>query len=206
MDIMAIGGKFAVGMMSMGREYAWDKKDNSLLVWSKEKQALPANVTTNRGDFVEAFDESGKLIAEGGDGSWFYVPVTKSKTRLRFKKLPDPELTKADLDKERQTVTRYLLSDKPYNCDLPDTLAGAIKWMENKLAEIPRASRAKASFRFDTTMEYGETYPNIEITFQEHETDKEIIRRVQIERERARIKGNEERAQFLKLKSKLCIS
>lgn len=203
---MAMDGTFAVGMMPMGREYAWDKKDGSLLVWSKEKQALPVNVTTNRGDFVEAIDEEGKVIAEGGDGDWFYVPVGKKKTRLRFKALPDPKLTPAQIDKARQNITRYLVDGAPYRVDFPDTLPAAIEWMQKKLGEIPKASRAKATCLFDTSMSYGETYPNIEINFSEPETDAEVVRRIKIDRERARIAESKERAQFQNLKSKFCAS
>lgn len=201
MDITAFGGKFAVAMTRLGAwKYEWNK-DGTLSIWGDH--ALPITVTTNRGEFIEAVDADGEIVCEGGDGQWFYVPVAKRKTVLRFRQLPDPSLSPADINKARQTVTRYLLSDRPYNCKLPDTVAGVIKWMQKKLAEIPKECRAKASFTFDTTMEYGENYPNIEITYCQPETDAEVVRRVQIGRERARIKDTAERAQFRKLKSDL---
>ncbi len=200
MDISALNGNFSVAMMRMGEwNYEWNR-DRTLSIWGEAP--FPVDVDTRRGDFIEAVDESGRVVCEGGDGGWFRVPVVKKKTTLRFKKLPNPKLSKAALDKARETVTRYLVSDAPYNLKIPDSLDGAIKWMQGKLKEIPASSRAKASFRFDTSMSYGETYPNIEISYQEPEADAEVIRRIQVDAERTRIKTDADRAKFENLKSR----
>ena len=185
-------------------QYKWNKR-NTLSVCSKEKECV-LTITTNHGDFVEVVDESGAVINSGGDGAWFHIRLTKSPVNLRFKKLPEPRLSKPDLKKHRKIVTRYLVSNAPYNLKIPNTLTGTINWMKEQSAKIPQASRAKAEFRFATTMEYGETYPNIEISYPEPETDKEVITRLQIEQERDRIRENGERAEFNKLKSKFCAS
>lgn len=199
MDIFATtDGKFAVGML-LNAEYKWNT-DNTLSVWNKEPSFV--NVTTNRGTFIEAIDKSGAVVASGGDGEFFYIAISKEPITIRYKALAKIALTKADLDKHRKIVTRYLLSDRPYSLNLPDTLLGMIKWFEKQVKAIPIASRPKARFRFDTTMEYGETYPHIEITYDEPETDNEIVDRLQIETERDRIINDKERATFRKLKSK----
>lgn len=200
MDIMAFGnGAFHVGMFSRCK-YQWND-DKTLSVWSAE----PKNVyiQTNRGVFIEALNEAGAVAREGGDGEWFYLPIGKKPLRLRYKKLPDPKLSKRDLEAMRQEVRRCLVSDMPYNLKIPDTLAGAVKWMSAKLDEIPEAARAKASFEFGTTTKHGETYPQIEIAYSEPETDKEVVTRLKIERERNRVADIRERAQFDALKKKL---
>lgn len=204
MEIIASDGRFLVGALRVGDwQYEWNK-DGTLSIWGKRD--IRVHVTTYRGDFIQLLDAEDHVLCEGGDGEWFCIEVAKEKRRLRFKKLPDPQLSASALNKARQRVTRYLLSEAPYSCDLPDTLNGVIKWMQKKLAEIPEASRAKASFRFDTTMEYGETYPRIEISYTEPETDDEVIKRVQIERERARIAEGKEREQLSRLRKKFADS
>lgn len=201
MDITFINGCFAVGMFARF-EYSWNKRDGSLSVWSKGKEASSVHITTNRGDFVEAINKADEVVANGGDGNWLYVPIGKAPITLRAKPLPKIVLTKVQMQKKRKTVTRYLLSDAPYSLDLPDTLEGVIGWMQTKLKEVPAPCRRGAQFSFGTTMEYGETYPRIEITYQEPETDKELLRRLQVDAERSRIQEANERAQLDKLKSK----
>lgn len=196
MDIFVNDGRFMVGMFARFK-YEW-ADDGTLSVWGSA--ASYAHVTTNRGTFVEAVDAEDHLIAEGGDGNWCYVPVGEKPIRLRIKSLPDPELTIKQIDKERQNVTRHLFCDKPYN--LPDTLPAMIEWMKGRLEEIPEACRENTRFSFDTTMEYGETYPEVEITYTEAETNEEVVRRIQIERERARIKEVAEREQLQALQAK----
>lgn len=201
MEITATGGGFFISAMRLG---GWDsrynKKDGSLSVWGDPQR--PINISTHRGDFLEVLNEKGEIISEGGDGNWFWLSVSKSPVKLRFKTLPDPKLSKAELNKQRNKVIRYLLQDAPYNLGIPGTLNGAIKWMQKKLNEIPEASRAKASFQFDATMKYGETYPQITIDYEEMESDAEVIRRIQLERERARIAEINERRQLDALKVK----
>ena len=200
-EIMVFDGKFAIGMMPEFN-FKWNT-DNSLSVWAKGKAIYPfADVSTYSGTFIEAVDTSGTVIASGGDGQRFEIPITKAPIVVRIKALPKITLIKAELEKRRQVVTRYLVSDAPYSLKIPDKLAGVIKWLEKQAKAIPEASRAKARFRFDTTMEHGETYPNIEITYEEPETDKELITRLQIEAERARIAEEEQRSQFEALKTK----
>lgn len=202
MDITAINGSFGIGF---GSEFnvEWNKKDKSLSVWAKEKGGREyAWVQIWNNEFVDAFDASGNLIAELDNKSHGFVPVTKEKTTLKFKTLPDPELTASEMNKERKQITRYLISGAPYSLNLPDSVEGIIKWMQGKLNEIPAASRKKASFRFDTTVEYGETYPNIEITYSESETDKEIIERIKISREVERRNTIKEKAKLECLKKK----
>jgi hypothetical protein len=201
MEIYAIDGRFAVGAFRHGWDGEWNP-DNTLSVWATGDDTC-IHVTTNRGTFIEALNAAGDVVSQGGDGDWCYFCVSKEPIRLRYKILPTPELTKAELDKHRQVVTRYLVSEKPFHLDLPDSLPGMIDWMKAKLAEIPKGCRHETRFRFDTTTEYGETYPQIEITFQERETDEEVIRRVQIEAERDRVNTIKKRAELEKLKSEL---
>ena len=207
MDIVAVDGNFAVAAMGMSKEYGfdtrWNTPEGTLTVWvGRHSKRKDVHVSTNQGIFLEAVDESGKVIVSGGDGDWFYVPLGKKPITLRYKVLPKVKLSKPELDKHRQTITRYLVSDSPYSLEIPDTLVGVIKWLEKQAKAIPEASRAKASFRFATTTEYGETYPNIEITYDEPETDKELISRLQIESEREHRKEENARQQFEVLKTR----
>jgi len=203
MDIWAThDGKFMVGLGMAGRFFdsKWNK-DRTLSVWSVEKD-WTVNVSTNRGTFIEVVNKRGDVVATGGDGQWFHVHLTKEPVKLRHKKLPTIKLSAAQIDKQRKTVTRYLCSDSPYELKIPDTLPGAIKWMQTKLNEIPKASRAKAEFEFGTEYSYGDSCPNIKITYTEKETDEEVIERLQIDAERDRIREETERAKLAKLKSK----
>lgn len=200
MDIVALGDGFGIGMMA-DFKYAWNKKDGTLSV-SADKRKYPVHVTTNRGIFVEVVNESGDVIQEGGDGNWLYVKLGKHPVTLRYKTLPDPGLSRSVINKARQTVTRYLVDDMPYSAGVPDNLPKLIEWLKSKMAEMPAASRKGATCRFDTSMSYGETYPHVEVSYTEPETDEEVIRRVQIERERARLSDNAERAKLAALKAK----
>lgn len=202
MDIIASNGSFAV--RALGRDHfkcGW-KKPNQLLVWDIKDYHV--NVETYRGDFIEVVDKNGKVIREGGDGEWFWLEPRKDKVTLRFKKLPDLTLTKNEREKQRKIVTRYLISDAPYSLHIPDTLTGAIAWMQKQLKAVPAAYRSKAKFEFGTTSSYGETYANIEITYPEPETIAELTLRLKIEAERGRILENSERDKFNKLKTKFC--
>jgi hypothetical protein len=203
-DIIATDdGKFAVSLGFRSFECDWSKKDGSLSVWAKKGEKTSfAHVRTGHGTFVEAVDDKGNVVMDGGDANWFYVPLSKKPVTLRVKKLPDPKLSKAQLDKERQKVTRYLVADRPYSLDLPDTLTGMIGWMEKQLRAVPEKARKAARFEFTTDYSYGESYPQIEIKYDEPESDKEVVKRVQIERERARIAEACERAKLQNLKTK----
>ena len=200
MDIVAFGdGKFGVGVFFRAK-YEW--KEGGLSVWSDDKKPTPVQVTTNRGTFIEAIDADGNVVVSGGDGNWLYVPVGREPLTLRYKTLPEIALSKSALDKKRMKMTRYLIDDQPYSAGVPDTLPETIKWLQDKLAEIPVASRKKAVCRFDTSMSYGETYPHVEISYEEPETDDEVRLRLQIEAERAAINDAHERAKLAKLKAK----
>lgn len=201
MDIHANNGSFYLGMFRRF-ESKCNKADGTISVWSKEKDCL-AMVTTYRGDFVEAIDASGNVVAEGGDGDWWTLHIPKKPLTLRFKKLPPLKMTKEQINKKRISVTRYVISDAPYSVNFPDTLPAAIKWMQKHLESIPAASRAKARVRFDTSMSHGESYPNIEISYSELETEKETIKRLKIEAERARLTEIADRAKLAALKEKL---
>lgn len=202
MYILAQNGEFSIGSMCPDEfKHKWNTEDNTLSVWGENKYS-PINVHTNRGTFIETIDKSGEVIMSGGDGNWFFVPIGAEPVKLRFKELPAIYLTEADLDKNRKIVTRYLISDKLHNLNIPDTLLDVIKWMKDQLKAIPIASQTNAQFSFDTTIEYGETYPQIEITYGEPETDNEIITRLQIATERARISEEAERTKFHKLQAK----
>jgi hypothetical protein len=199
-NIFATDDSFMVGMFAQFK-CRWNKRDKSLSIWS-DGGVIRTNITTNRGTFVEVLDQSGAVTSYGGDGNWMWVEVGKKSVTLRHKKLPPLNLSSAQLEKKKRSVTRYLVDDRPYSVGIPDTLAGAIKWLEKKRDAIPEASRTKARFRFDTTMEYGETYPHVEITYEERETDEEVTRRLQVEAERKRLADMGERAHFERLKSK----
>jgi hypothetical protein len=201
MEIYAIDGGFSVGMMHHGWDSKWNK-DNTLSVWATGERTS-VMITTNRGTFIEAVNEAGEVVGQGGDGEWCHFGVSKKPIRLRYKALPVVKMTKAQIDKQRKVVTRYLLSDRPYSLDLPGDLPGMIEWMKGKLAEIPKACRGNTSFKFDTTMEYGETYPNVELTYQEPETDEEVTLRLKIEAERERVATAKKKAQLAALKEEL---
>lgn len=207
MDITAFDGGFAVSMMAGEMfHFNWDKKTKELLVWEnpKAKYKLPAvNVMTNRGDFIEAANDAGEVISQGGDGEFFYVPISKEPTRLRFRKLPKPSLSKSEFDKARKKVTRYVYSDSPYGLGLNDKLSKAISILEEKLSAIPKEYRDTAQIEFSNRMEYGETYENVEITYESPETDDELMRRLTIEAERSRIALDRKRAKLAKLKAEL---
>lgn len=130
------------------------------------------------------------------------MPVGKKPITLRHKKLADPKLSKNALNKNRKKVTRYLMQDPPYSLGVPENFGRAIKWMQKQLAAIPKAAQKTASFRFDTTTEYGETYPEITISYEEAETDEEVLQRLKTDSERNRIEKVKERAKLKELQAK----
>ena len=187
--------------------YEWNK-DKTLSVWEnpKAKYKVPAvTVQTGRGDFIEGLDENDKVIFEGGGGQWCHVPIGKKPTRLRFKKLPEPSLTKSEMDKARNIVTRCLYSDGPYSLGLNAKLSEAIAILQKKLQEVPKDHRDTAEIEFRIRHEYGESYENVAITWREPETDAELIYRLKVEAEHARIGTEKEKAQFKKLRAKFCV-
>ena len=200
MDIIASNGKFAIGLLCRCK-YKFNDDDGTLSLWGGDT-SLPLCVTTNRGDFLEEIDSAGNVVQTGGDGGQFWLHVGKKLVRLRFKKLPPLALSKTAIDKKRRIVTRYLVSDMPHNLKVPNTLLGAIAWLQKQATTIPARSRPKARVSFDTSMSYGETYPNLEITYTEPETDAEVILRLQIEAERARIREISERQQLAALQQR----
>lgn len=200
MDITASQGKFFVAAFRIDKsEYGWNK-DGSLSISGKRK--YPLKVQTERGDFVECLDESGKIISEGGDGEWYCIQPKPEKQALRFKSLPAIKLTAIE-KKKRVEVKRYLVDGSPHSLGIPNNLSEAIKWLSAKLAEIPKDCRASAEVDFDNSFSYGESYSNIEITYLQPETDEELIRRLQIEVERARVAKIKKVAQFERLKAEL---
>lgn len=103
---------------------------------------------------------------------------------------------------ERGSVTETLLSESPYGT-LPDKLPKAIKWLQGYLDKVPAKLRSKARIRFDTHMEYGDTYPRIEITYERPETDEEwtarradLDERIAHHREKARKEFERLKGQF----------
>lgn len=203
MDIWAINGKFSVTMGFMSDRFQSDwNKDGTLAVRSKEKATHPISVMTYRGDFVEAIDEAGDVVASGGDGHSLYIHLTQKPVTLRFKKFAPLNLTASQLNKARQTVRRYLVSDSPYSLGVPGTLPKAIAWLEKKLAEIPEASRKKSRLDLSNSYSHGESYSNVEITYDEPETDAEVIKRLQIDAERAARTEATERATLDALQKK----
>ncbi len=199
MDVIASNGSFGVGLLQRF-EFKWHK-DETLSARSKNGDVL--TVTTGRGDFIEVLNKAGDVTQTGGDGEWLTIRVPKNApVRLRFKELPDPRLSPEELQAQRKVVTRYLLSGMPYTAGIPSSLPEAIKWLQEKLVEIPEACRNSAQLDLDTQNSYGETYPNIEIRYSEPESDAEVVRRVQIERERARIAEEADKAKYEALKQK----
>lgn len=201
MEIFAHGKSFAIAAVAMGQlEYKWNK-DKTLSVWAGER-SHPISISTQRGGFIEAVNEEGDIVGEGGDGQMWFLPLSKSPITLRFKKLTAPKLSKDQIQKHRKQVTRYLLQDAPYSLGIPDSLTGAIVWMQRKLRSIPKECRKSASFRFDTSTEYGETYPQLTISYSEPETDKEVIERIKWDGERRRITEAAERQKLKQLQKK----
>lgn len=206
MDIFATDKSFAISIGPDSFLYRWNK-DKTLAVWENPKSEYkrPAiSVQTNHGDFIEATDKSGKVICSGGDGETCWLPIGKEPVTLRFRELPKIEMSKVELEKRRITVTRYLYSDSPYSLGLNDKLTTVIAILEKKLSKIPKAYRDTAEIEFRNRMSYGESYENVEITWTEPETDEELMQRLQIEAERARVAADKERAQFKKLRDKFC--
>lgn len=185
-------------------KYTWTV--DGLVLQAKKKaedwQRL-VSVMTHQGQFIETLDEDGNVVYEGGDGEWYDVELPKKGSRiLRHKILPDPELSKKELDKNRNTVTRTLLHDAPYSLDIPEGLNDFILWLQNKLLEVPKECRASATAEIDTEYEYGESYPRFTIEYKQKESDEEVIERVQIARERRRIQEAKEKAELNALKEK----
>ena len=207
MDIWTTDGSFAVGMTGMDSFfYKWNK-DKTLSVWenAKAKYKIPTiTIQTGYGDFIEALDGDDKIVFHGGGGEWCHLPIRKVPLRLRFKALPDPKLTKQEMDKARQIVERHLCSDSPYSLGLDTKLSDAIAILQKKLGEVPKAYRHTAEIEFRNRHEYGESYENVEITWREPETDDEVIYRLKVAAEHARIGTEKEREQFKKLRSKFC--
>lgn len=202
MEVMAWGnGSFSVGLMLREVEYGWEKKNGYLCLRSK-RGVQHVILSTAPGVFVEVLDKDGAVVESGGDGGHMYVEVVRAGRWLRYKDLPPPNLTKAQINRQRKKVTRYLVSDKPFNLSLPRTLDGVLKWIGGKRTEIPAKYRKSAELRFDTTTKYGETYEHIEITYTEPETDAEVIGRLQVEMERQRLRDEEDRAKLRELQSK----
>lgn len=208
MDIYATDGSFAVAAMGLGGwKYKWNK-DRTLSFWADDTSAKNAYlrhifIEAGYGDFIECLDEDGQVLVEGGDGHSFYVEAVKKPRLLRYKMLPDPALSKAELNKARRSVERWLCSDSPYSLGVPNGLAACIKWLDAKLKKIPAASRKNAKIDFSSRSSYGESYDNIKITYFEPETDKEVIRRVQIETERARVSRVQKQAKLKQLQAEL---
>lgn len=208
MDIHAHNGSFGIAMSGMDSFlYAWDKKDKTLLVSQNTKAKFKSpgvTIETGHGDFIEGVNDKGDVVFEGGGGEWCHLPLGKKPIRLRFKKLPEPTLTKSQMNKARNIVTRYLYSDSPYSLGIDAKLTKAIAILQKKLEEVPKAYRDTAAIDFSNSHSYGESYANVEITWQEPETDQELIYRLKVDAEHKRIKSEEERAEFKKLRAKFC--
>lgn len=203
MDIYANGETWGFAMMGIGGfTYTHNKKDNSItLKASKKACSYPLTVQTPRGVFIETLDKNGDVIQDGGDGDWYYVDLSAGPCTLKYRALPDVGMAPSQINRHRKKVTRYLIDDQPYSAGVPDTLIGHIKWAQELLEKIPEASRKTAKCDFDTSTAYGETYPNVKVSYDEPESDEEVVARVQIERERERIMTQNRRAQFERLKS-----
>lgn len=198
MDITLYGDSIAVGALARFK-YEWT--EGGLSVVADDEGPPGIFVRTYRGVFAEVVRD-GKVTQSFGDGDMDIVRLSATPLLIRTKKLAVPDLSPADISAARQIVKRYLVDDRPYNLDIPATLAGMVGWVEDKLAEIPEAARAEATFEFGTSYEYGETYPNIEITYSEPETDDEVIARLTLERERNRVAKEKDMAAFARLKAK----
>lgn len=201
MDVFAMNGRFSVGLMRRLKT-EWLDGGRALRISSGTGNDDFISVWSNRGDFIEAVNEAGEVIQSGGDGNSLWLTLSKSPITLRYRALPEPVLSKNEMRASRKVVTRYLASDTPSTLDLPDKFEDVIQWMRDKLKEVPAACRKSARFNFDTSYEHGESYPCIEITYKEPESDEEVIRRLQIEAERARIAEECERAKLIQLQEK----
>lgn len=201
MDIQVYRDGFAVAAIRQDFKYKW-VKPNNLKIWELAPQGV--HVQAHPGIFVEAVNKAGDVVCDGGDGQMLYVPPIPGELILRIKKLPTPSLSKSQLEKLRGKVTRYLVCDAPYSLHIPDSMDGVIQWMKKKLQAIPKHARKTARFRFDTENSYGETYPRIEITYSEAETDAELTDRLKIEAERDRLNEVSDRQRLIELKRKYC--
>lgn len=212
MDITAINGRFLVGMFmpGSGGKFAWDKEGGGLRL--SGKRARPLNVVTSRNEFVEVVDDkTGEIVADGGDGDWFWVPEGDKPVTLRFKKLPDPKLSKAQIDKARQKTTVYVAHQEKHDGGpfcfgtsyQNGTLQKVIKSLLKIQASIPKEYRAKARCEIDSESGYeGSHYASIEVSYERPETDAEVIRRVQTDAERTRLTMRREKAELENLKRK----
>ena len=178
-------------------------EDGWLSVWAENDERPYVMVMSQRGLYIEIADEAGNKIGEFGDGAYHHIDISK-RVMMRRIDLPDPKLSPEELDAERRSVTRTLVEDAPYSIDgFPGGLRDMISWLGERLEEIPEDCRDSASVEFDTTMEYGETYPNFRIEYEQPETDDEVIYRVKVQRKRDEQADMAERAEFERLKAKL---
>lgn len=187
-----------VGVLSHFKS-KWNK-DGSLVVWSQTP--THAVISTPRGVFFEAVSSDGRAVKSGGDGSLDFVEIGKVKITLKRKALPDPKLSRSEIEATRKVVRRTLIADRPYSLNLPEKLSEFSDWLNAKSAEIPADCRDSTRIEFTTTTEYGETYPELRIEYDQSETDDEVVRRVQIDRERSRIAEAGQRAEFKRLQKK----
>ena len=202
MHIYAYGKGFGLpAMMDHGNFHYEANGDGSLSFWTSEGNAY-VSAWAAPGVFLEVLNEGGEIVKEGGDLRDLWIEASESPLKLRYKKLPNPKLSKSELDSQRNTVTRTLVSDMPHSLGIPDTVSGAIEWLRERLAEVPEGCQESAEVSFDTEMSYGETYPNCRITYRQPETDKEVIQRIQVSRETLRLEERRERAKLEQLKAK----
>lgn len=209
MDITASQGKFYIAMMRTGDwKYKWNKNGTLSIAGGR---GYPIHVTTYSDDFIEAIDAEGRVLADGGDGDWFYFPEGKETVTLRFKKLPDTNLTPPEIKKARRKTTVHVVDQQrhdsgpfQFGASYADGSLGKVIASLQKIRDgIPKQYRAKARCEIDSKSGYEDShYAHVEISYERPETDAEVIHRVQIERERSRIAENKERAQLVALKSK----
>lgn len=74
---------------------------------------------------------------------------------------------------EPRRVTRQLLTGQPCSLGVPGKLLEFMAWCNEQLAKIPNDFQVTAEINFDPAHEYGESYPNIEITYVSLETEQE---------------------------------
>lgn len=102
-------------------------------------------------------------------------------------------------------VTHF--SAQKYDEDWPlegwdDPLAGFIDWLKGQMAGIPKAFRASAKIKIDSTSGYEDShYPSIEITYTRPETPEEIAARIAAHVEQIERRKQAKRAEYERLKA-----
>lgn len=96
---------------------------------------------------------------------------------------------------DKKMVEVVVFDDERYGREWPpEDAAGALAWLQSKIAEVPSECMASARIVFGSTVCYDSEYATIRITYQRPETDAELADRA------ANAKREAERVQQVELR------